>query len=354
MACRKCKSDWVGLRGRDCNSCPHCSKVQRCIERKRGRWIDQHETKLCKQCGSEFTCKVIAGSRCPQVYCSRKCRTLGKAEWRRQWRAGYTQGVRRQRQERAKKPRPVCKHCGQQFKRQQGSNSSNIYCSKPCFFAARANGTQAWDKTNIRKSCWHLMGPYSSAPSVTAMRAIAKCWRHVFKCQNLFSDMALRYVRQSKCEVCGSPCKGGASRFCSYACNKKWRGERRCRCGAVVANCSAFSRPSCKGCKRESARIHKRLYGCYRRRCRTYGGHFNSGVKPKDIFARDRWRCHVCNRKTQKIFRNDDPLSATVDHHPIPLSKGGDHDWHNVRCACKRCNELKGNKWDGQRRLRFV
>jgi 5-methylcytosine-specific restriction endonuclease McrA len=61
--------------------------------------------------------------------------------------------------------------------------------------------------------------------------------------------------------------------------------------------------------------------------------------------------CHICRKKTHKIYSSHDPLSATVDHHPIPLSKGGDHDWHNVRCACKRCNELKGNKWDGQRRL---
>jgi 5-methylcytosine-specific restriction endonuclease McrA len=53
------------------------------------------------------------------------------------------------------------------------------------------------------------------------------------------------------------------------------------------------------------------------------------------------------------VYHHDDPLSATVDHHPIPLSKGGDHDWHNVRCACKRCNELKGNKWNGQMRLKL-
>jgi 5-methylcytosine-specific restriction endonuclease McrA len=33
------------------------------------------------------------------------------------------------------------------------------------------------------------------------------------------------------------------------------------------------------------------------------------------------------------------------------LSKGGDHDWHNVRCACRQCNSRKSDAWDGQRRL---
>jgi 5-methylcytosine-specific restriction endonuclease McrA len=71
------------------------------------------------------------------------------------------------------------------------------------------------------------------------------------------------------------------------------------------------------------------------------------------VFKRDGYVCHLCGKNTHRVFSHHDPLSATVDHHPIPLSKGGDHDWHNVRCACKRCNELKGNKWDGQVRLKL-
>jgi 5-methylcytosine-specific restriction endonuclease McrA len=47
-------------------------------------------------------------------------------------------------------------------------------------------------------------------------------------------------------------------------------------------------------------------------------------------------------------------MEATVDHHPIPLSKGGDHDWHNVRCAHRKCNSEKRDRWDGQRRLAFA
>lgn len=232
------------------------------------------------------------------------------------------------------KPR-YCHWCGKPIKREGGGKDAKKYCCKPCYFDAVRAGDQQFK--GRRHDAW----------------AAFVDWSHEWDGQRPKPRKPRPRKERASCKTCGKEVNKGASRFCSYACTKAWRGERRCRCGAVVSDCSAFGRPSCKGCKRESARIHKRLYGCYRRRCRTYGGHFNSGVKPKDIFARDRWRCHVCNRKTRKFYRNGDPLSATVDHHPIPLSKGGDHDWHNVRCACKRCNELKGNKWNGQRRLRF-
>jgi 5-methylcytosine-specific restriction endonuclease McrA len=93
------------------------------------------------------------------------------------------------------------------------------------------------------------------------------------------------------------------------------------------------------------------MYGSYRKRCRAYGGFFNPDVRPIDVFVHDKWKCHICGAKTHKVFRVGDPRSATVDHHPIPLSKGGDHDWHNVRCACFRCNSIKSDQWDGQVRL---
>jgi hypothetical protein len=129
---------------------------------------------------------------------------------------------------------------------------------------------------------------------------------------------------QRRCEMCGNPCNCRNSRFCSYACKGKWRGDRECKCGQIVPNATAFSKPYCDSCKREARRRQKRMYGDYRKRCRTYGGHFNAAVHPKAVFVRDKWRCHIC---------------------------GTNHDWHNVRCACFKCNTLKGNKWDRQRRL---
>jgi 5-methylcytosine-specific restriction endonuclease McrA len=230
-----------------------------------------------------------------------------------------------------------------------------LYCSKKCFFDARNSGDQKWDTTNQRKASWHRSGPYATAPSVRLMKHVANCHLAIVRAGNAFSLLAARELNRPSCDHCGNPCNDRASRFCSRQCNKAWRGDRHCACGTVVHNSAAFGlAPHCRECRRQAARLHKRMYGCYRRRCRTYGGFFNPEVKPNDVFVQDKWRCHICGRKTSKVFSNTDPRSATVDHHPIPLSKGGDHEWHNVRCACFECNSKKGAKWDKQNRLRFL
>jgi 5-methylcytosine-specific restriction endonuclease McrA len=61
----------------------------------------------------------------------------------------------------------------------------------------------------------------------------------------------------------------------------------------------------------------------------------------------------MCGRKCRTSLGFNHPRQATVDHYPRPLSKGGDHDWDNVRCACRQCNTERGAKWDGQLRMRM-
>lgn len=352
MACTKCGSSWKTLKGKDCSRCPHCDKVTRSIERKRGRWVDPVQVASCKHCGCEFQEKIVGSAR--RSYCSESCRKAHKSVWRREWSVGYRKGVRKQQQNKAKKPRPVCKQCGKQFKRQAGSNTSNIYCSQACFFTTRASGLQAWDKTNMVKAHWHRGGQYASAPSVKLMASIQKAHRLIELTANAFEAMAERELARPQCEVCGDPCKDGASRFCSYACNKAWRGERQCKCGVVVPNCTAFGPgPSCVACKRKTVRAWKRLYGKdTRKRVRKGGGYWNPKVRALAVFKRDKWICYLCKARCEKVYDPLNPLSATLDH-VWPVSRGGDHDWHNVRTACAGCNAKKGNRVQGQRLLRF-
>lgn len=353
MACRKCGSDWKTATGRDCRSCPHCNKLQRHIARKAGRWLEKTEQASCTNCGKQFT--NVGANVGKNKCCSQKCSDASRKTWRKAYNADYKSGRRRGTQSCRRLPKPTCKRCGLSFKRKYGGNDANLYCSKKCFFEARNAGDHAWDTTSQRKAFWHHHGPYASAPSAKLVRLIAAGHRSVINASNALASLAAKELGRPSCHVCGVPCKDGASRFCSYQCNKAWRGERACKCGAVVPLATAFGRaPHCRDCKRESKRLQKRMYGSYRKRCKTYGGFFNPIVKPRDVFVRDNWRCHICGKKTRKVFSHQDGMSATVDHHPVPLSKGGDHDWGNVRCACKRCNELKGNKWDGQLRMRMA
>jgi hypothetical protein len=350
VSCRSCGSDWVTLRGKDCSTCPHCNKVQRCVERKSGRWIDQQETTSCKQCGKSFQ-RATSTTRIKKVYCSRHCRILGKETWRRKWRQSHKPGV--QKQQSRKRPYPTCRECGKQFKRQQGGNSLNIYCSKACFFAARNSGRHAWDKTNIKKASWHRDGWYASAPSVRLMRRIGKAHLSILRAAGGLERQAGKELNRPACEQCGQPCNDGASRFCSYACNKAWRGIRQCRCGVYIANVSAFgASPMCHACKRKARMHERRLSRNTRARVRRGGGYWNPKVNPVAVFERDNWTCYLCHTQCSRIYDPNDQMSATIDH-VYPVKHGGDHDWHNVRTACAGCNSKKRDKIKGQMLLRL-
>lgn len=353
MACRKCGSDWTTKKGRDCQSCPHCNKVQRCVARKQGRWVDKPTACNCKQCGALFS--VASSDAGKTQYCSATCRKSAKLLWRAAWRVGYKQGVRKQRH--SKRPTPVCRHCGAKFKYKHGGHSSNIYCTKKCFFDARSSGQQSWDKTNIIKAGWHKTGPYSSAPSVTAMKHIARCWKTVSRCQSLFPTMWRKFQSQPKCQTCGDGCNDGASRFCSYSCQKSWRGTRTCKCGMQVDDATAYGRALCTPCriqgKRQYRRRYKRELGSHRKKVRKGGGCWNSQVRRSVVLARDRYRCYLCKAKCSATWDDNNPLEATVDM-VVPASKGGDWDYHNLRCACRRCNSIKSDKLVGQLTLHMI
>lgn len=63
------------------------------------------------------------------------------------------------------------------------------------------------------------------------------------------------------------------------------------------------------------------------------------------IYERDKWRCVWCRRSvvaTVPISIAGDRL-ATLDHLK-PRSRGGSNDTRNLVTACRKCNELRGDK----------
>ena len=66
----------------------------------------------------------------------------------------------------------------------------------------------------------------------------------------------------------------------------------------------------------------------------------------RNIFARDENRCQYCGRK----FSTSE---LSLDH-IVPLSHGGGTNWHNVVCACTRCNKRKGGRTPSQARMKLV
>lgn len=58
---------------------------------------------------------------------------------------------------------------------------------------------------------------------------------------------------------------------------------------------------------------------------------------------RDGWLCHLCGDEVEHHTDCVDPLSATIDH-VVPLARGGEHSWENVRLAHRQCNSARGAK----------
>ena len=54
------------------------------------------------------------------------------------------------------------------------------------------------------------------------------------------------------------------------------------------------------------------------------------------LFRRDQHLCLYCGKYVEEC--------KLTRYHVIPMSKGGEDIWNNVVSACRRCNQLKGNK----------
>lgn len=65
----------------------------------------------------------------------------------------------------------------------------------------------------------------------------------------------------------------------------------------------------------------------------------------RGVLQRDKYTCIYCGlqpgdrQRGQLVTKRD----FSVDH-IMPLSRGGQNTWGNTACACKRCNQRKGNR----------
>lgn len=60
-----------------------------------------------------------------------------------------------------------------------------------------------------------------------------------------------------------------------------------------------------------------------------------------EIFDRDGWRCYICDRPVSRDLPADHPMRAVLEH-VVSLARGGAHSRGNTKCACFRCNAMKG------------
>jgi len=348
MACRKCGSSWLTKTGKDCSSCPHCCKQQLCKARKQGRWEESSDCqKSCAACG-----KLFSSTHNNQKCCSSECQKVHRDQWLAKWRPEYKKqykaGCKRGTQSKANRLQCICPMCGISFKRE----GPKKYCSRACFVAARKAGIQAWDRTAQTAATWHRGGQWKNAPSKSHIASVDKLYSWLAKASLLCGRMWRLHQEQRHCDVCGTACNRGASRFCSYECTKGWRGSRQCVvCSVAVPDCKSQGKVFCLKCKAEAKRRYRRQYkrelGSHRKKVRKGGGFWNSKVRRSVVLSRDRHRCYLCNAKCKVGWKYNDPKCATVDM-VVPACKGGDWDYHNLRCACRACNSRKSGTLTGQ------
>lgn len=220
-------------------------------------------------------------------------------------------------------PDDYCRWCGDLIDRERCGSDSRFYCDRICYWAAIRAGEQPF-KGKLR-------GPWDQITE----------WAFSNLGINQPKKRRSTYKPRPPCLVCGVETNHRHAKFCGPRCKKKWRGVRQCACGTLVENATAYGRAMCLECKRQSLRAQRQMRKTVRKRCK---GVFNPHVKPQRVFVRDDWTCHLCGTKCDRVFHVLNPKSATIDHWPIPLSKNGDHDWHNVKTACLRCNTRQGNR----------
>lgn len=90
-------------------------------------------------------------------------------------------------------------------------------------------------------------------------------------------------------------------------------------------------------------------YGSHTRRRLISERTKDKGITVEKLFKRDRGRCYLCGfecdwddaKVENGAFIAGDKYPSI--EHVIPLSKGGEHSWSNVKLACRRCNYLKSD-----------
>lgn len=236
----------------------------------------------------------------------------------------------------------ICRECGNQFTFSAGVGRPPKYCSDGCR-RARAAARNRMEAKPSRDA------GTPTASMLVVCEGCGSCGGRTTK--GLCRDCSVRQVSISR-GVRQRKRKGRLDLPPKIVDVRLPRTIQCAECGCarryvpqfgVVDGDYKFCSKRCR--KRASDRVRTRM-----RRAATRSAH----VEPVDhnvVFDRDCWRCGLCGRLTIKTKRGTQHEKAPVVDHIVPLSKGGEHTYKNVQCACHACNSAKGASIVGQLRL---
>lgn len=243
-------------------------------------------TRICEFCGIEFLSKTVATR-----FCSNKCKD----------------------KQRTSKPsiESQCKMCGKHFLAKRRCRSD--YCSSKC-------ANKFVNKLRLEALALKRIGNKKAITrgikTLIELASLLRIQRRNNK--NFGSTVGKKYHKN--CKSCGIRFTYIQEQGCPpYYCN------------------------DCRKNKKIEVRLKGKRIAKAKRRAKERCVRADK-IDPFDIFDRDEWTCKICGCKTPKHKRGTyDPDAPELDH-ILPLSKGGEHKILNVQCACRKCNQSKGNK----------
>lgn len=266
--------------------------------------------KECVVCGTPFLAKDGRNK-----FCSDECKAIRYRQKKKEW-------VARNIGERKEK---ICIICGKPFIPKQ--SSIQITCSEECSRRNRLNHQQERDKRNHISTMADYKARLEKQKEETRLRKEKEKaernarWLNHLEEQKRQKAEREELKKQEKiqhltkvCIVCGKEFVAIQSKqkTCSLQCKKKWSHRR----------------------------FKKRLKGKI----------VDDDITLEAVYRKDLGVCYLCGctcNWDDKVIDNGNTIVGntypTIEH-VKPLSKGGLHEWKNIRLACFRCNTVKSNK----------
>lgn len=202
-------------------------------------------------------------------------------------------------------PKAVCKHCGKSF--QPDKKKESTFCSRDCAFEHK-----------------------KAEPKQPRVCICPIC--------------GLEFPGRYRRKFCSDDCLDEKNRHRSYenSAKRKRAVELDCKeCGRAFVpeygnKCRIFCSTKCL------SKYNRRISHSVRR-ARICKASKIDWFDPRFILKRDHWQCYLCGVKTPKNLRGSIHPDAPEVDHVVPLSKGGTHTEDNVRCICRRCNQMKSD-----------
>ena len=269
------------------------------------KYIPQMETRICPECGKEFT----AEKNRTKIFCSTRCQKLDS--YRRNGRTDIPrEGIDDSKiAGKIEKNHPDFEYVGGYT----GSEGYMMLKHKVCGHIQRVSSATIRHKhKSIRCNYCTSQERQERQERKTETDRVERMFiKHAPK---------RKLIKVRECPICGTLFVGetGRDKYCSDECKSKADQSRR-----------------------ETRRHYESMKK--RRRKNSAWTAESKTISLKKLYERDNGVCWLCGGRCNYSKDSNDPDYPTIDH-VIPIAKGGKDTWENIRLAHRRCNSLKSDR----------